>query len=200
MTSRIQFPLGIASATLLLLTKSATAVDAGRMSLLNPCLGIDVEDVAFNATGSFKTKQFPDLSKGTDGQNLKEWTWHTGLDGTNLSTPTQYFWVDTTGAGDLNSKESPYNGTCMTIFDLNVDSDYWNNPQNDTGDCQSMIGEACLKAIGSGPINAGAGRCSDTKDFDIPKECPMLKDFSSSTFGTHASVALITNSFRLTMS
>lgn len=186
MSLRAHSAFSLTAATLLLLTKSAAAVETVLPSTLDQCKGLD--DVTFNATGSFKRVQFSDLSKGdTSETDLKEWTWHTGFDGTDLSSPKQYFWIDTTGVVDLNSPSSPYNDTCMTVFNLDVNADFWNTPQNDTGDCQSMLGSECIAALSSTILKASGGECSHSQNlgFDIPDACPILKNISASTFGMH---------------
>jgi hypothetical protein len=187
----------VATATLLLLTKSTTAIDSGVSTGHDVCKGLD--GVTFNATGTIKTKAFPDFSKGPEGQiDLKEWTWHTGLDGTNLSSPEQYIWVDTTGSVDLNSPESPYNNTCMTAFALDPDADFWNTPQNDTGDCKSMLGADCLSALSSSFSGMTAGDCSGPSGLSNFDDCPILKSYSAMSVRTYTPITLLTASFKLT--
>jgi hypothetical protein len=106
---------------------------------LDTCKGLNSTN--FNATGS--TKAVPLSPDGT--LKTPEWTWYTGLQTTAEGVPHQYFWVDTTGSDNLNAGNLSYQ-TCVRVY-YQLPDDLFNRPQNDSGNCQDMIGQSCLSAI-----------------------------------------------------
>ncbi|KAF2112119.1 hypothetical protein BDV96DRAFT_649482 [Lophiotrema nucula] len=125
-----------------------------------------LNDTNFDITGSAEI----------GSNNAFRGTWRTGLTATSgpKANVTQAFWIDTTGRDELNTTR--LQDGCVHIYD-NINRADWSKASNDNGDCSSLLGGPCLKAMNdaiSNNILDPHSACDDLS-IEMPKECTVLQ-------------------------